>query len=95
VWSDSSHWPAAPCAPLELARPQLARRAKPRVIVDNEASTTATVLEVHAPDEVGVLHRIAHALADLKLDIRHAKISTLGPEVIDTLYVVDEDGVKS
>lgn len=78
----------------QLARPQVARRAKPRVIVDNEASATATVLEVHAADEVGVLHRIAHALADRKLDIRHAKISTLGPEVIDTFYVVDETGAK-
>jgi hypothetical protein len=29
-------------------------------------------LEGHAVDEARVLHRIAHARADLNLDIRHA-----------------------
>jgi len=77
-----------------LRRPQAARVAPPHVIVDNEASSEATVIEVHAADEVGVLFRIARALADLALDIRHAKVSTLGPEVIDTFYVVSFDGAK-
>jgi [protein-PII] uridylyltransferase len=77
-----------------LQRPQAARLAPPKVIFDNDATTTATVLEVHAPDEIGVLHRIARTLADLSLDIRHAKVSTLGPEVIDTFYVVDANGEK-
>jgi [protein-PII] uridylyltransferase len=77
-----------------LRRPRAAHLAAPRLIVDNDASSTATVLEVHAPDEVGVLHRIARTLADLELDIRHAKVSTLGPEVIDTFYVTSGSGEK-
>ncbi len=75
-------------------RPQAARLAPPKLIVDNEASTAATVLEVHAPDERGVLHRIARVLAEMGLDIRHAKVSTLGPEVIDTFYVSTASGQK-
>jgi [protein-PII] uridylyltransferase len=63
------------------------------VLVDNEASAEATILEVHAVDAVGVLYRIAAAIAGLGLDIRHAKVSTLGPEVIDTFYVL-ADGEK-
>ena len=34
------------------------------VTVDNEASDTATVLEIRAPDEIGLLHRITRALFD-------------------------------
>jgi [protein-PII] uridylyltransferase len=75
-----------------LQRPTAARLADPHVVVDNEASSTATILEVHAVDAVGVLFRIADVLADAGLDIRHAKISTLGAEVIDTFYVVTGAG---
>ncbi len=78
----------------ELQRPRAARLAPPKLIVDNEASAAATVLEVHAPDEPGVLHRIARVLAELGLDIRHAKVSTLGPEVVDTFYIATGNGQK-
>jgi [protein-PII] uridylyltransferase len=77
-----------------LQRPRAARVEAPRVIIDNEASADATVLEVHAPDELGVLHRIARLLAEVGLDIRHAKVATLGPQVIDTFYVTTETGEK-
>ena len=42
---------------------------------------------MRAPNSVGVLHRIAKALAELGLDIRHATVQTLGEEVVDTFYV--------
>jgi [protein-PII] uridylyltransferase len=77
-----------------LRRPRAARTARPVVIFDNDGSTSATIVEVRAPDGVGVLYRITSALASLGLDIRHAKVSTLGHEVIDTFYVVDCDGKK-
>ncbi len=64
------------------------------VTVSNDASTTSTVVEVRAPDRVGTLYRITRALADLELDIRHAKVSTLGPEVVDVFYVVSASGAK-
>jgi [protein-PII] uridylyltransferase len=68
--------------------------AEPSVRVDNDASATCTVLEVHAPDGIGVLHRIARALADLHLDIVSAKAQTLGPTVVDAFYVRDGSGRK-
>jgi [protein-PII] uridylyltransferase len=68
--------------------------ARTSVAVDNDASATATVVEVRAPDRIGTLYRITRALADLELDIRHAKVATLGHEVVDSFYVVDAGGSK-
>jgi [protein-PII] uridylyltransferase len=68
--------------------------SEPTVRVDNHASATATVVEVRAPDRLGVLYRITRALADLDLDIRIAKVSTLGHEVVDVFYVRTATGTK-
>lgn len=65
--------------------------APPRVTFD-DSSATATVLEVHAPDGVGALYRITRALAELELDLRVAKVETLGDAVVDAFYVVDAEG---
>jgi [protein-PII] uridylyltransferase len=43
---------------------------------------------------VGVLHRITKAIADLGLDIRHARVLTLGNEVVDSFYVRQSDGER-
>ena len=61
--------------------------------VDN-ASSNATVLELRAPDSIGLLHRVAKTLAELSLDIRHARVQTLGNEVVDTFYVRTQMGSK-
>ncbi|MDQ2649346.1 MAG: HD domain-containing protein, partial [Actinomycetota bacterium] len=66
----------------------------PRVIVDNAASRGATVVEVHAPDSMGVLYRITRALAELELDIVSAKVQTLGDRVVDAFYVRSRHGTK-
>jgi [protein-PII] uridylyltransferase len=58
-----------------------------RVIVDNEAATNATVVEVRAPDAPGALHRITAAIAALGLDIVSARVATLGNAVVDSFYV--------
>jgi [protein-PII] uridylyltransferase len=78
----------------ERARTYRRRRATqavppgpPKVTFHDDASTDATVIEVRAADRVGVLHRIANALADLGLDIRHATVQTMADEVVDTFYV--------
>jgi [protein-PII] uridylyltransferase len=71
-----------------------ARAADPRVLIDNDASDRATVIEVRAPDGVAVLHRITTALANCRLDVRVARVSTLGHEVVDAFYVVDRSGAK-
>ncbi|HEY2332976.1 MAG TPA: [protein-PII] uridylyltransferase [Acidimicrobiales bacterium] len=67
---------------------------EPTVRVDNNVSGGSTVVEVRAPDRPGALYRITRALADIDLDIRIAKISTLGTEVYDTFYVRTAAGAK-
>ena len=70
---------AAPAAPAE-------------VLVDQRASAHAMLIEVRAPDSVGVLYRVATTIASLGLDIRAALVQTLGHEVVDVFYVCDSDG---
>ncbi|MDQ3977983.1 MAG: [protein-PII] uridylyltransferase [Actinomycetota bacterium] len=76
------------------SRLRSATPAQTAVAVDNEASASASVVEVRAPDRIGTLYRITRALADLELDIRHATVATLGHELVDTFYVVDVSGAK-
>jgi [protein-PII] uridylyltransferase len=68
---------------------------EPEIRFDLDATPDATVVEVHAPDGLGVLYRITSALADLDLDITSAKVQTLGPRVVDTFYVRDGRGQKA
>ncbi|MEU8776446.1 [protein-PII] uridylyltransferase [Streptomyces sp. NPDC048606] len=64
----------------------------PRVTAVPDVSSLATVLEVRAPDAVGLLHRIGRALESAGVRVRSAHVSTLGADAVDTLYVVDADG---
>jgi [protein-PII] uridylyltransferase len=64
------------------------------VVIDNEISDVATVVEVHATDTVGLLFWITQALAELRLGIRSAKIQTFGPQAVDSFYVCDAFGRK-
>ena len=57
-----------------------------------EAASDATVVEVRAPDDVGVLFRIVRTFTDLGLDIHQARAVTLGHEVVDTFYLRDATG---
>jgi [protein-PII] uridylyltransferase len=65
-----------------------------QVTVDNNASASATVVEVRAEDVVGQLHRITQALVDCHLDVTWAKVSTFGSAVVDAFYVRGPDGAK-
>jgi [protein-PII] uridylyltransferase len=74
------------------------QRAQPSapsdVLVDLEASDTATVVEVHAEDQVGLLYRLARTFAALDLDVTVARVATSGDRVVDTFYVRDQSGAK-
>jgi [protein-PII] uridylyltransferase len=82
----------------QLDKRDAGRRRKPvpappaRVDIVTAASDTATVLEVRAHDRPGLLHRLGRALALAGIDVRAARVSTLGAEVVDVFYVVDADG---
>ncbi len=71
-----------------------AARGDASVVVDDDASPSATVVEVHAPDDVGLLAQVAATFADLDVDVRTAKVATLGDRVVDVFYVRDAHGNK-
>ena len=75
-------------------RPAAAHPATTAVSADNRASATATVVDVRAPDRVGLLHRITTALFEEELDVTAARVSTLGQEVVDAFYVRAAGGHK-
>jgi [protein-PII] uridylyltransferase len=64
----------------------------PKVTLVDEASETATVVEVRAHDAPGLLWRVGRALGECGLDVRAARVETLGAEVVDVFYVTDGDG---
>ncbi len=64
-----------------------ARMLEPTVVVRPEASDQATVLEVRAADQLGVIHRVCTALAGLDVAVRSAHVDTLGPQAVDVFYL--------
>jgi [protein-PII] uridylyltransferase len=67
---------------------------EPRVIVDNEASNTHTVLEINGRDRPGLLADLAWALYRGNLSIGAARIATYGELAVDVFYVKDLFGLK-
>jgi [protein-PII] uridylyltransferase len=66
----------------------------PRVLVDNKASASHTVIEVNGRDRPGLLFELTRTLTSLNLQISSAKISTYGEKVVDVFYVKDLFGHK-
>jgi [protein-PII] uridylyltransferase len=66
----------------------------PRVLIDNKASATNTLVEVTGRDRRGLMHFLTRALTAQNLQISTAKISTFGHRVVDTFYVKDQFGLK-
>ena len=64
------------------------------VAVDNDASDFFTVIEIGAPDRIGLLYDITRTLSDLELDVHLAKVATYTDRVIDAFYVRDALGRK-
>jgi [protein-PII] uridylyltransferase len=58
----------------------------------DDAATDATVLELRAHDTIGLLYRVTVALEQLQVDIRSARVSSLGGSVVDAFYVTTRDG---
>ena len=63
-----------------------------RVEVDNDVSDFFTVIEVGAPDRLGLLFDITRTFAELQLDVHLAKVATFGGRVVDAFYVRDDLG---
>ena len=73
-------------------RPRATAIPAPRVSLVDDASDTATVVEVRAHDAPGLLWRVGRALGECGLDVRAARVETLGAEAVDVFYVTDGDG---
>ncbi len=66
----------------------------PAVMLDNDASETATVVEASGRDRPGLLAALARTLSDSGLEITSAHIDGYGERAVDCFYVVDDDGAK-
>jgi len=66
----------------------------PRVVVDNRASNTHTVLEVNGRDRPGLLHDVTAAISEQGLQIASAHVTTYGVRAVDVFYVKDVFGLK-
>ena len=66
----------------------------PRVVVDNHASSTYTVLEVNGRDRPGLLHDVTARISALALQIASAHVTTYGVRAVDVFYVKDVFGLK-
>jgi [protein-PII] uridylyltransferase len=62
--------------------------AAPKVVWHREAATDAVVLELRAADAAGLLYRVTSALDEAGAQVRAARISTLGGDVVDAFYLV-------
>ncbi|WP_431911227.1 [protein-PII] uridylyltransferase [Micromonospora carbonacea] len=62
--------------------------AAPRVVWHRDAATDAVVLELRAADAAGLLYRVTCALDEAGAQVRAARISTLGGDVVDAFYLV-------
>jgi len=78
-----------PVLPPSAGRPVF---APPKVTLIDDASKAATVVEVRAHDAPGLLWRIGRALDECGLDVRAARVETLGAEAVDAFYVVGANG---
>ncbi len=67
---------------------------EPRVLVNNHASRTHSVIEVNGRDRPGLLYAVAKVLKERGLVIHSAHISTYGERVVDVFYVKDVFGMK-
>jgi len=69
-------------------------RVAPRVLIDNRASNSHTVIEINGRDRPGLLHDVTAVITESGLQISSAHISTYGERVVDVFYVKDVFGLK-
>ncbi|KAK4797297.1 hypothetical protein SAY86_029623 [Trapa natans] len=66
----------------------------PRVVIDNGASSTATIVKVDSARKHGILLEAVQVLTDLNLSIKKAYFSADGKWFMDVFHVTDQSGNK-
>jgi [protein-PII] uridylyltransferase len=83
---------------IRKARPPFPRtraiHVPPRVVIDNHASATHTVVEVNGRDRPGLLHDVTAAMSEQGVQIASAHVTTYGVRAVDVFYVKDVFGLK-
>ncbi|MBL4602351.1 MAG: [protein-PII] uridylyltransferase [Emcibacteraceae bacterium] len=69
-------------------------KVEPRVLIDNKASNSRTVIELNGRDRIGYLFDLSQVLVDLKMSISSAHIATYGERAITVFFVRDIFGHK-
>ena len=81
---------------IEQARlpPRHGPQITPIVRAYQDASDHFTVLEVQAPDRLGLLYEIATTLRQHHVSTHFSTLDVMGNKVVDTFYVEDDKGGK-
>jgi [protein-PII] uridylyltransferase len=66
----------------------------PTVVIDEQSSLDAVIVEVSARDRSGLLADVAHVFTDAGLSITSAHVGGYGERVIDAFYLTDSGGAK-
>jgi [protein-PII] uridylyltransferase len=83
IWACSRHKYLAP-----------ASQHAPRISFDNDSSPDNTLVQIEAPDRLGLLYDALQALADSGLNIKQARIDTQKSLARDTIHVTNAAGQK-
>lgn len=73
-------------------RPKLPPNPNVRQDVEFEDNPKYTIIDVYAPDALGLLYRITETISRLGLDIHFAKIATRMDGIVDAFYTLERDG---
>ena len=79
--------------PIELGR-AAAFAVTPSVLIDDDASPEATIVEMSGRDRPGLLGELARALSEAGLSIVSAHIDNYGERAVDAFYVHTDKGGK-
>ena len=65
-----------------------------KVVIDNDSSRDASVVDVFTADRVGLLHALSRTFYDLGLTVDLARITTEGHRAADAFYVRTAEGTR-
>jgi len=69
-------------------------KRKEQTKIDFEEYDNYSIIDVHAPDRIGMLYQITSKMNELGLVVYFAKIATKSDDVVDSFYVLDRNGNK-